>query len=123
MTTYNCKQIFRFLKWQGKRKQSYFLEKGEVAMHWLFNNKVLLAIIVSTFLISILAYPFSYNEIPVHLNEWNEPNLIVKKYIGLFIFPVFMLIAYYLSKISIQAFYAIYLFAILHAVIIYMAIY
>jgi uncharacterized membrane protein len=106
-----------------KTKTILFFKKGEVVMHWLFNNKVLLAIIVSTFLISILAYPFSYNEIQVHLNEWNEPNLIVKKYIGLFIFPVFMLIAYYLSKISIQAFYAIYLFAILHAVIIYMAIY
>ncbi|WP_417168611.1 DUF1648 domain-containing protein [Bacillus pumilus] len=92
-------------------------------MYWLFNNKVLLAVIVLTFLISILAYPFSYNEIPIHFNGWNESDLIVKKYNGLFISPVCMIIAYYMNKISIQAFYAIYLFAILQMVIIYMAIY
>ncbi|PET95422.1 hypothetical protein CN941_27125 [Bacillus cereus] len=92
-------------------------------MYWLYHNRVILTIITSVFIISIIAYPFSHNDIPVHLNEWNNPDFIVKKYIGLFIFPVFMVIAYYVSKISIQAIYAIYLFAVLHMIIIYMAIF
>ncbi|CUB12808.1 hypothetical protein BN2127_JRS1_04597 [Bacillus cereus] len=55
-------------------------------MYWLFNNKVLLAVIVLTFLISILAYPFSYNEIPIHFNEWNESDLFVKNILDFLFF-------------------------------------
>lgn len=91
-------------------------------MYFIFNSKVLLTLTILSFVLSIIANVFSPLEIPIHFNAWNKTDIIVDKYVGLFIFPVLMMITLIIKKFYLEAAYGIYLFAGLHIILLYNAI-
>lgn len=91
-------------------------------MYFIFKQKTIHILILLSFVASLIAYPFSSTEVPLHFDGWNRIDIWVNKNIGLFVFPVFMLIFLYIRQFFMEATYAIYLFIMLHIFILYMAI-
>lgn len=86
-----------------------------------FDNKLLIAIIVASCMLSIAALGRSPMNIPIHFSG-GQADQFVNKFIGLFLFPVLMVFALFMSKRDFKFAWAIYFFFLLHLYLLYHAV-
>lgn len=83
--------------------------------------KVMTAVVIFSFLLSIAVLGFCPLHIPIHFNGGHADRFI-NKYVGLFIFPVLMAIGLLLRKLEFKMVWGIYFCALLHLYLLYNAV-
>ena len=90
-------------------------------MKSFFDIKVMTAVVILSFLLSIAVMGFCPLHIPIHFNGGHADRFI-NKYVGLFIFPVLMTVALLLQKLEFKTVWGIYFCALLHLYLLYNAV-
>lgn len=89
---------------------------------FVFHPKLLLMLTVLSFILAGIASVFCPLDIPLHFNGGSQADVFVNKYIGLFLFPVLMLLLLIMNRFYYHAAGAIYFIAFLHIFVLYNAL-
>ncbi|WP_068614044.1 DUF1648 domain-containing protein [Paenibacillus tuaregi] len=88
---------------------------------WLFHSNTLVSILVLSLLLSLIAVGLCPTNIPIHFNG-GQADRFVNKYLGLFLFPVLMILGLALHKMKYKAAWTVYICFALHLYLLYNAL-
>ncbi|WP_217558575.1 DUF1648 domain-containing protein [Paenibacillus sp. GbtcB18] len=90
-------------------------------MNILFHRKTQLGVTVLSFAAAVVVCMFCPMQIPIHFVLGQGPDLLVNKFLGLFILPVVMTVCLLSRAFYYRVGWAVYLFAALQIFVLYQA--